>query len=91
MSLQSPSAWQFSSPDLYPIVLAIVFSGIVSVTLTPMLCARLLKPEGDRRHNRLYEWSERAFERMRDAYDRSLHWSVDHRPIIFVVFLVIDA
>jgi len=69
------------------IVLAIVFSGIVSVTLTPMLCARLLKPEKDRRHNRFYELSERTFERLRDGYERSLHWSVDHRPIIFGVFL----
>jgi HAE1 family hydrophobic/amphiphilic exporter-1 len=69
------------------IVLAIVFSGIVSVTLTPMLCGRLLKPESRRRHSRLYEFSERAFERTRDAYERSLMWSVDHRPIIFVVFL----
>jgi HAE1 family hydrophobic/amphiphilic exporter-1 len=69
------------------IVLAIVFSGIVSVTLTPMLCARLLKPERERRHNRLYELSERTFERVRDAYERSLHWSVDHRPIVFLVFL----
>src|SRR3954451_7132271 len=63
------------------IVLAIVFSGIVSVTLTPMLCARLLKPERERRHSRLYELSERTFDRVRDAYERSLHWSVDHRPI----------
>jgi HAE1 family hydrophobic/amphiphilic exporter-1 len=69
------------------IVLAILFSGIVSVTLTPMLCARLLKPESKRRHNRLYEWSERTFERLRDGYERSLLWSVDHRPIIFGVFL----
>ncbi|MBV9570919.1 MAG: efflux RND transporter permease subunit [Alphaproteobacteria bacterium] len=69
------------------IVLAILFSGIVSVTLTPMLCARLLKPEGERRHNRLYEWSERTFERLREGYERSLHWSVDHRPTVFLVFI----
>jgi HAE1 family hydrophobic/amphiphilic exporter-1 len=69
------------------IVLAIVFSGIVSVTLTPMLCARLLKPEKERQHNRLYAWSERTFERIREGYERSLHWSVDHRRTIFAVFL----
>ena len=69
------------------IVLAILFSGLVSVTLTPMLCGRLLRPERERRHNRLYEFSERTFDRMRDFYERSLHWSVDHRPTIFVVFL----
>ncbi len=69
------------------IVLAIVFSGIVSVTLTPMLCARLLKPERERRHNRLYDWSERTFERVREGYERSLHWSVDHRLPVFFIFL----
>ena len=37
------------------IVLAILFSGIVSITLTPMLCARMLKPESHRKHNRFYE------------------------------------
>jgi HAE1 family hydrophobic/amphiphilic exporter-1 len=69
------------------IVLAIIFSGIVSVTLTPLLCSRFLKPEGHVRHNRLYEWSENAFDRMHGLYERTLHWSVDHRPVIFLVFL----
>ncbi|HEX2593142.1 MAG TPA: efflux RND transporter permease subunit [Rhizomicrobium sp.] len=69
------------------IVIAIAFSGVVSVTLTPMLCARILKPESHRKHNRFYEWSERAFDRAQGAYERSLRWSLNHRPIIFVVFL----
>ncbi|MGH6870223.1 MAG: efflux RND transporter permease subunit [Rhizomicrobium sp.] len=69
------------------IILAIVFSGVVSVTLTPMLCARLLKPEHKRSHNRFYELSERTFERMQGFYERTLNWSVAHRFIIFLVFL----
>jgi HAE1 family hydrophobic/amphiphilic exporter-1 len=69
------------------IVLAIVFSGIVSVTLTPMLCARLLRAEHHRKHNRFYEWSEKAFDRIQNGYERSLRWSLEHRPLIFTIFL----
>src|SRR6185503_3207983 len=58
------------------IVLAIVFSGIVSVTLTPMLCARILKDERGEKHNAFYRWSERSFNALQDAYRRSLHWSL---------------
>ncbi|MGN6517241.1 MAG: efflux RND transporter permease subunit [Rhizomicrobium sp.] len=69
------------------IVLAIVFSGIVSVTLTPMLCARLLHSEHDRPHNRFYKWSEHTFDRIQSGYERTLRWSLEHHRIIFVVFL----
>ncbi|MBV9693820.1 MAG: efflux RND transporter permease subunit, partial [Alphaproteobacteria bacterium] len=70
------------------IVLAIVFSGIVSVTLTPMLCARMLKPEHKRSHNRFYEFSERSFERMQKGYERTLGWSIRHARAVFIVFLL---
>ena len=69
------------------IILAILISGIVSVTLTPMLCDRLLKNEHDLQHNAFYRWSERWFDIMRNAYDRSLKWSLTHRPVIFGMFL----
>jgi HAE1 family hydrophobic/amphiphilic exporter-1 len=70
------------------IVLAILFSGLISVTLTPMLCSRLLRPESRRRHNRLYQLSEEIFERARGVYERTLHWSVAHRAFILLVFLL---
>ena len=68
------------------IVLAIVFSGIVSVTLTPMLCARLLQAEHNRKHNRFYEWSENTFSSLQERYERSLRWSLEHRRTILGVF-----
>ena len=43
---------------------AILISGFVSLTLTPMLCSRFLRPPGKVRHGRLYQASERVFERM---------------------------
>jgi HAE1 family hydrophobic/amphiphilic exporter-1 len=54
------------------IMAAILISGFISLTLTPMLCGRWLRPEREQRHGRFYQASERAFDAMRDVYDRSL-------------------
>jgi HAE1 family hydrophobic/amphiphilic exporter-1 len=70
------------------IIVAILISGLVSVTLTPMLCARVLKDEHGQRHGALYRWSEAAFNAVQGAYDRSLRWSLSHRRFILVVFLL---
>ena len=45
------------------IIIAIAFSGIISVTLTPMLCARVLKDEHGQAHGAFYRWSENTFNR----------------------------
>jgi HAE1 family hydrophobic/amphiphilic exporter-1 len=68
------------------IVLAIVFSGLVSVTLTPMLCARLLHAEHDRQHNRFYKWSEHTFDRIQSGYERTLRTALEHRRVTLLVF-----
>ena len=68
------------------IIIAIVFSGIVSVTLTPMMCARILKSEHGEDHNWFYRWSERSFNRLQDGYENTLHWSMAHRRTILGVF-----
>ncbi|HBG04209.1 MAG: acriflavine resistance protein B [Geobacteraceae bacterium GWC2_58_44] len=54
------------------ITCAILISGVVSLTLTPMLCSRFLRPPGSERHGRLYLFMERFFAAMLSAYDRSL-------------------
>ena len=54
------------------ITMAILVSGFVSLTLTPMLCSRFLRPPGEERHGRFYMVLERFFDRMRRAYERSL-------------------
>jgi len=69
------------------IMIAIMISGVVSVTLTPMLAARVLKDERHERHGRVYRWSESVFTRTRDAYDRSLLWALRHRPLILGLFV----
>ena len=68
------------------IIIAILFSGVVSVTLTPMLCARMLKDEHGEKHNAFYRWSERSFNRMQAGYERTLRWSLEHRRIILGMF-----
>ncbi len=68
------------------IIIAIVFSGIISVTLTPMLCAYMLKDEQGEAHNAFYRWSENTFNKIQDGYDRSLNWAVGHRPVILGLF-----
>ena len=69
------------------IIMAIVISGFVSVTLTPMLCARALKLESGSQHSAFYHWSESAFDRLRDLYERSLDWSMQHRRVVLGVFV----
>jgi HAE1 family hydrophobic/amphiphilic exporter-1 len=66
---------------------AILVSGFVSLTLTPMLASRYLKPEVERRHNRLYWLFERIFEGMLNAYRVSLGWAMAHPRLILGVFL----
>jgi hydrophobic/amphiphilic exporter-1 (mainly G- bacteria), HAE1 family len=69
------------------ISVAILVSGFVSLTLTPMLCSRILKPPSEERHGRLYRMMERFFDGMLGLYDRSLKWSLRHGPLTIVVFL----
>jgi len=58
------------------VTIAILISGLVSLTFTPMLSSRFL-PENER-HTKLYYVLERGFNSVRDAYGRTLEWSVDH-------------
>jgi HAE1 family hydrophobic/amphiphilic exporter-1 len=69
------------------IIVAIVISGFVSVTLTPMLCARVLKNEARERHGAIYRWNESMFLRLQGAYDRSLRWSLRHRKAVLGAFV----
>ena len=61
------------------IVAAILVSGLVSLTLTPMLCSRFLKPPREEHHGRLYLLTERFFDGMLRLYDSTLQWVLRHR------------
>ncbi|OGE25061.1 MAG: acriflavine resistance protein B [Candidatus Dadabacteria bacterium RIFCSPHIGHO2_12_FULL_53_21] len=66
---------------------AILISGFVSLTLTPMLCSRFLKPESAKKHGRFYNTTERFFDGMFKAYEWSLKGVLRHR----FAFLMINA
>jgi len=64
---------------------AILISLLVSLTTTPMMCARLLRPERTREHGRLYRASERVFEAMLRGYEITLKWALRHGPLMLLL------
>jgi multidrug efflux pump len=59
---------------------AILVSAVVSLTLTPMMCARILRSGHEARHTRFYRITERAFTWMIDRYGTTLRWVLRHQP-----------
>jgi multidrug efflux pump len=66
---------------------AILVSLAVSLTLTPMMCSRLLRPAPPRGPGRFHRVSERLFERVARAYERSLAVALAHGPVVMLVLL----
>jgi HAE1 family hydrophobic/amphiphilic exporter-1 len=64
---------------------AILVSGFISLSLTPMLCSRFLKPHTGVKPGRLYKISERVFDAMLHAYERTLKISLRHRLLVLLV------
>ena len=70
---------------------SILISGFVSLSLTPMLASRFLKPGGEAHHGRLYAWSERVFDGMLWVYEVGLRWVLRHRLTAMAFSLAILA
>jgi multidrug efflux pump len=66
----------------------ILVSAVVSLTLTPMMCAKLLKHKTAAEQGRFYRASERVFERIIASYGRILTWVLRHQPATLVVAVV---
>ncbi|MEZ4411080.1 MAG: multidrug efflux RND transporter permease subunit [Polyangiales bacterium] len=66
---------------------AIAISAVVSLTVTPSMCARLLKPEAGQTHGWLYRVSERAFEATLAGYDAALRRVLQHRKLTLLATL----
>jgi len=73
------------------IVAAVLVSGFVSLSLTPMLTSRMLKPHGEEKHGRLYLLSERWFNALHDGYAHTLAWCMERQRFVLAVFLAITA
>ena len=64
---------------------AIGVSLLISLTMTPMMCAKFLRPAGEKKHGHIYRFSEWAFERMLGSYRHGLDWVLRHQPLTLAV------
>ena len=72
--------------------LAVIVSGVLSLTLTPMMCARFLRAEPpEHKPNALFRWSERAFDATCDGYMSGVDWVLRHRitTLLFTVLTLV--
>jgi len=70
------------------LAVTIVLSAVVSLTLVPMMCARILKRKAERRPSRFEQISERVFDNTLATYDRGLRWVLGHQTLTLVVATV---
>ena len=64
------------------ISVAVLISGLISITLTPMLCSKFLRRQEHHKEGRLYRWSLHL-------YDVSLRWVLRHRPVMAATFFIV--
>ena len=70
------------------LAVAITVSMIVSLTTTPMMCSRFLRPQHNRKHGWAFRTTERGFEAIRAFYGRTLASVLQHPTLTFVILLV---
>jgi hydrophobic/amphiphilic exporter-1 (mainly G- bacteria), HAE1 family len=64
------------------ISVAVLISGLISITLTPMLCSKFLRRQEQHKEGRLYRWSLHL-------YDVTLRWVLRHRPVMAAAFFIV--
>ena len=67
---------------------AVALSLVISLTTTPMMCAKFLRSEHGRKHGRFYNLGERAFNGLHGGYRQSLEWVLDHQPLVLLITLM---
>ena len=67
------------------LAVTILVSAFVSLTLTPMMCAKLLKARKDSHEGRFYHWSEDFYNRVIQYYGRTLKWVLQHQTATLIV------
>jgi HAE1 family hydrophobic/amphiphilic exporter-1 len=68
------------------VTMTIAVSAFVALTLTPMMASRFLKSKDATQHNKLYKWSEQAFDALVDSYSRGLDFVIRHQFATLMVF-----
>jgi hydrophobe/amphiphile efflux-1 (HAE1) family protein len=69
------------------ITASLILSLIISLTLTPMMCARLLRDQSHKQHGRLYLFFERGFDALLTLYARGLRVAIRHRLVTLIIML----
>jgi multidrug efflux pump len=70
------------------LAITIILSGVVSLTLVPMLCARMLRRQADRHPSRFEQISEGMFNKTLGSYERGLRWVLSHQRLTLAVAVV---
>ena len=73
------------------IISAVLVSGFVSLTLTPMICSRYLRSDHDQKHGWLYRKLEGVLDWSLRWYGVTLRWSLQHRVLVMVIGFAIFA
>ncbi|HEY7317554.1 MAG TPA: efflux RND transporter permease subunit [Candidatus Binatia bacterium] len=71
------------------ICVAILVSGFISLSLTPMLCSRYLRPPATQKHGWLYNFLGRCLDAMNKGYEISLRWVMKHHVLTFVASILV--
>ena len=61
---------------------SVLLSGVIALTLTPMMCAKILRPHAEGGKGKLEAWLDGRFEQVRHAYQRKLHGALDTKGVI---------
>jgi multidrug efflux pump len=67
---------------------AIAVSLLVSLTTTPTMCAKFLRPLNEEKHGRLYHFSEKIFDAILNMYRHSLGWVLRYQPLVLAITLI---
>ncbi|MDR5879921.1 efflux RND transporter permease subunit [Caballeronia sp. LZ032] len=70
------------------LAVTIVISALVSLTVVPMMCARILRAQTERKPSRFERVSEHLFERTQRAYERGLVWVLEHQMLTMLIFAI---
>ncbi|HET9743723.1 MAG TPA: multidrug efflux RND transporter permease subunit [Terriglobales bacterium] len=68
--------------------IAVMLSLVISLTTTPMMCAKFLRSEHERKHGWFYNAGERAFNGMLTAYTHGLDWVLEHQPLVLTITIL---
>ncbi|MFZ5875233.1 MAG: efflux RND transporter permease subunit [Nitrospirota bacterium] len=68
---------------------AVLLSGVIALTLSPMMCARLLRPREEGGGHGLEKWLDRQFDRLRVGYQRRLHGALNDKQVIALFGVIV--